>query len=343
MISLSLQSIINLILVCGFLYLSIAGILIAIKILNHFSTKNQKRKKTYNEQLLLNYLSCATPSPPRVKPDRVLQDTIINMARLNSGEYKTRLMLLYHHLGFTKIDSKNLNSLSLAKKINAIERCRVLDIPMPDEVFHKHIKSKNLVFRWMLMEYVIHLKGKKSLPLVISYLFNQNQRNHRGITLHLLCCLAEKSPESIPFLLDHCDDLYFKEIILHVFTIYPVAGQEELILSQINSNFPEELIIAAVKALVSNPSISLLHAIKELAQHQNWVIRMIAIKSLTQYPVAQVRDCLEAAILDVSYHVRLNAIKTIISFQPELDDLISEVISEKMHPSHEILNLALET
>jgi HEAT repeat protein len=296
-----------------------------------------RKNINHDEQVIFDFIRSGNKQINRqLTVNSALRDFIAEIAHTVVGEEKTKLMVLYTHLGFTVKDYRSLRAMRLEPKMLALSRCRKLGIPLPDEAWDWLLKVRDPYLKWAALEYLIEIKREKSLPFLFQYLFTTKNLN-RGIGLHLLACLAKKRPETVAFLLDHVEEESLLVLILRTLAIYPHPGAEASIASHIKDSAPRELLIATAKALAAHESELSLKILVQLSTHNDWVVRTIIAKALAAYPVPESLAALKELSVDFSYPVRDNAVTSLLKLSTISAEIVQEIREQSFHPSHLIL------
>lgn len=264
-----------------------------------------------------------------------LAKLMVHIAENFIGEEKEKIAYLYEMLGLLEKDIKLLRFGTARKKIEALSRCRALEIDLPDIAWKYLLNNSDLNYRWSAMEYLIKTKKMKSVFWVISFLTSEKNRNI-GVIQHLLSSLASIYAEAIPHILTYTDDELIREQCLRTLSVYPVASSENLIIEELQRTTSPETRIAATKALGAAPTSRTLIILKKLSNDENWVVRLEIARSLINFEEPTAIELLEHLLEDENYYVRLRATKTLIDWGETASALVEKIKTNALHPSHKI-------
>lgn len=264
------------------------------------------------------------------------RDMIVRFASKLQGESINRLIGAYSYLGFAVDDFKLLVHSSLIERMKALQRCRILRLPLPEEAWARLLSHPDQVFRWATMEYLILLKAKDSLLWLLWFL-KMPQNQEAGMALHLSCCFARSSPFALPFLLDHSDDKFLRKIWIQTLAIYPVDGIEEIILQKIGEKPDVDMLCMGMRALGASSSDQTKEFLLRLATHKDWNVRRLLAELLQAFSDSDIIDCLGYLAEDISFPVRMQALETLNA----LGDLgrleLERISTTEGHPSHQLV------
>lgn len=262
---------------------------------------------------------------------------IVKLAAALSGKEKTKLRLLYEHLGFFDEDAFFLRRGSYKKQVEALARLRQLEIVLPDIAWQYMLQHRSLIFRWATMEYLITVKRDKSLLWLTAFIchpMNQSQ----GVIQHLFSCLAKHSPESLLVLLEHAPNTMVIEQALRTLAVYPQPAAVSLVIAHLKTTESEETFIAAIKALGAAPNEKTLDLFRIAIRHYHWVVRLQIGKALQNFAMEESEDLLRILAEDSSYYVRKQAMETLNALQGQTSKLYREIAEDEDHPSNDLLH-----
>ncbi|MBC7658548.1 MAG: hypothetical protein H7249_02480 [Chitinophagaceae bacterium] len=149
-----------------------------------------------DEDLLMQLIATGNVSLlAKLNRSQSTRDLIIRIASKLQGEAVHQLIGAYNYLGFAMDDFHQLAHSNIVRRMQALQRCRTLKLPLPNEAWTKLLEHPNQTYRWAAMEYLILVKAKDSLLWLLAFLqlpFNQET----GMALHLSCCFAKTSPQT---------------------------------------------------------------------------------------------------------------------------------------------------
>lgn len=264
------------------------------------------------------------------------RDLIVRLAGKIQGDSTAALIGAYAYLGFAIADIKLLASSPLVTRMRALQRCRTLRLPLPDEAWRVMLNHTDITYRWAAMEYLILSREKESL-LWLAWFLNQAQNRETGMALHLSCCLAKTSPGVFPFLLDHSQDPFLTRVWLHTLSLYPVPGSEEIVMKKMGVKPSSDLLMNGMRALAAAPSESTKAYLFSLASHQDWNIRRLLAELLQGFQDPQVISCLAELAEDMSFPVRMQALESLMVNGDEGRFVVRGIGRIPDHPSHSLV------
>ncbi|RZA24885.1 MAG: HEAT repeat domain-containing protein [Proteobacteria bacterium] len=267
---------------------------------------------------------------------RSTRDLIVRFSGKLQGDSTAVLVAAYSYLGFAIHDIKLLASAPLVKRMQALQRCRLLRLPLPDEAWRVMLNHSDLTYRWAAMEYLVLSREKESL-LWLSWFLNQAENRETGMALHLSCCLAKTSPSVFPFLLDHSRDIFLTRIWLHTLSLYPVPGSEGIVMNKIGDKPNSDLLMLGMRALAAAPSETTKRYLFDLANHRDWNVRRLLAELLQGFQDPQVVHCLEELSEDMSFPVRMQALESLLVNGEEGRDVLRGIARIPDHPSHSLI------
>ena len=316
------------------IFLLVAILLVVFRIVQNARKARATRNLKRGEALILEFIQTSDGDHlAGLSRSQELRDLIVRMGTNLSGDIQTKLMLAYDHLGFVLDDFRAMARSDSAERVFALERCRSLCVPLPEEAWPLLLRSRTLVCRWATMEYLVLMKGRAAMPWVIHFIYHGANRK-KGVILHMLACLARVSPEIIPVLLDHCDDDFYREALVRTLTSYPAPGCESIIARSIGTGSSPELLISGIRALGVHPSPTSRPFLLALIGHENWAVRMMVADSLKAFVEPEVNEALTTLTIDTSFQVRTKAVSSLIALgNRESLEMLAE---DPSHPSHGI-------
>ncbi len=213
-------------------------------------------------------------------------------------------------------------------------------MPLPEEAWPYLLASRNWIFRWAVMDYLIAVKGKAALPWVMGFLA-QKQNQHKGMLLHLFASMAAVSPEVLPVLVEHTDRDSYRELLFKTLAVYPCPGAECLVLqclqAAVQTEPRTELLLAALAALAQHPAVESVAAVVLATEHADPAVRELAAASLGQLQDPASVAVLDVLALDGSYSVRIAAVEALYQFGPVAAAELAAIAAVPDHPSYPLL------
>lgn len=266
----------------------------------------------------------------------VTRNMIAALAERAAGEELSRLSMAYTALGFAERDFKILHGRSRKARARALARCRDLLLPLPADGWRYLIEDRDPVVRWAAREYVVATKGLQALPWVLGSL-NSMQPEELGVTLHILCCLAQRAPDAVLTVMRCTDNPLLVELCLRTLAAYPLPQSHGLILRHLRVDASDETFIAAMKALGTYPSPEALQTYRSCVKHHHWVVRLEAAKALQMYPQPEAIAVADALAGDPNYFVRREAVRSLILLRSLSQQIIDKIRTASHHPAASIL------
>jgi hypothetical protein len=272
----------------------------------------------------------------RLHRRRSTRDLIVLFAGKLQGDSTAILVAAYSYLGFAIRDIERLASAPLVQRMQALQRCRILRLPLPDDAWRAMLNHSDLTYRWAAMEYLILSRGKESL-LWLSGFLNQPENRETGMALHLSCCLAKTSPAIFPFLLDHSKDVFLIRVWLHTLSLYPVPGSEDVVMHKMGDKPNSELLMLGMRALAAAPSEVTKAYLFRLSNHRDWNVRRLLAELLQSFQDPQVIHCLEELSEDLAFPVRMQALESLLVNGEEGRRVLRGIARIADHPSRALL------
>ncbi len=316
-------------------FLTIAGGIVVARIARDARSRYAARNIEADERRILQFIQSGDPKLAAEMTRTVaLREHIIKVGRGLSGDLLSKLMILYTTLEFTRGDFRAMAHGRRQTRLLAMERCRALLIPLPEEAWSILLSDRLPSARWAAMEYLIAAKGRAALPWVLHYIVEETAKRkaRKGVLVHLAACLAQHTPEILPHLLDHVDRDAHREILLLVLAQYPSLGAEHRIVRALRADSSASLLLAGVKALGSHPSRDSLAAIGFLAENKIAGIRQAVAEALSRFGDPAAADMLGRLAVDSSYQVRLAAVTSLVELRADLE--IEVIAQDPAHPAH---------
>ena len=325
------------------IFLSVGCFFLAFAILAFLITRQQfvnlygrwdARSAADDEAVLMELLASGNVSLlSRLHRRNSTRDMIVRFASKLQGDSIHQLIGAYSYLGFAVDDFRLLAQSSLIERMKALQRCRILRLPLPEEAWAQLLMNPDQVFRWATMEYLILLKAKDSLLWLLWFL-KMPENQQAGMALHLSCCFAKSSPFAFPFLLDHSDDKFLRKIWIQTLAIYPVDGTEDIILQKLGERPDIEMLCIGMRALGASSSESTKEFLLRLATHKDWNVRRLLAELLHAFNDADIIDCLGYLAEDVSFPVRMQALETLSVLGDSGRMELERIARAEGHPSN---------
>ena len=300
----------------------------------------EDRRIGRDEALLLAYMVDRNPMVLRqVRASTALRGRLVRLAAPIQGDEKTVLTNAYVALGFAYEDFKTLRGRSLTGMTKAMQRCRKLEVALPEDIWTRLLGHSNVTLRWGAMEYLIFMRKKDSF-LSLMWFLRQPRNRRRGMALHLSACFAKVAPNLLPRILDYVDDAFLKEVWLHALAVYPVPGSEGSLLALAQSLETTLLLPAAIRAVAALPCDATLLFLTTLVRHHDGVVKHAVAQALAGFAEPAAVEALAELAMDTSFEIRAQAVDSLFVNEEVAAAAIASISASGDHPSHLLVQRA---
>lgn len=269
-------------------------------------------------------------------PNVYLKKYLRRLAETVDGDTAGNLLDLYIDLGFLDRDLCRLNSLLYYRRVDALTSLRAFQYHLDDGYWDRLLTETRWEFRWATMEYLVSVKGRKSLNRLVAFL-SMRENIYQGNLQHLLAHYASINCEAIPYLLSNSGDERLKEALLKTLSVYPVPGSEVAIRAAFNFMSSRSVIVAGLAALQVHPAQENVAFLEQFTLHEDQHVRTLLAKNLRHYPSAS--DLLAELAIDGSFEVRSEVAESLIELLPYSGHAVAEILKMPRHPCHQFLIL----
>lgn len=271
-----------------------------------------------------------------ISPSIYLKNYIRQLAETVDGDTAEHLLDLYQDLGFLDRDLSRLHSRFYFRRVEALTSLRAFHYHLDDASWDTLLTESRWEFRWATMEYLVSVKGRKSLNHLVAFL-SARENIYQGNLHHLLAHYASINSEAIAYLLGFCADERLKEALLKTLSIYPVPGSEDQIRDAFNLMSSRAVIVAGLAALDVHPDTANLGFLDQFALHEDQQVRSLLAKNLRHYPKGS--ELLASLAIDGSFEVRAQVAESLVELLPYSGIAVADIVSHSSHPCHEFMAL----
>lgn len=290
------------------------------------------KRRAKIDNLLKAYSSSMLDHLPAANNDT--RDYLVSMAQSVDGEVSRRLLDIYRHQGYLDADLERIESWWLNRRVHAIARLRAFKYPLSDGQWQRLMRARQPWLRWAVMDYLVMVQGKNSFRWLALYLGGE-MTIPQGNLMHLIARFGQTHAESLPFILEHWQDMDVRRAVLKTLSLYPVPGCAEAIRRSFDLMAPAEVILVGLSALAAHPDGANTEFLKQFVWHDDWRVRLHLVDALSHSPDAI--ELLAGLALDGCFEVRCQAASALVQLGPVAGDAIDSILSEAQHPSRILL------
>lgn len=295
----------------------------------------RSRRRAKIDNLLRSFDGSLLKTLP--KGDAASRDYLVSMAENVEGEVSDRLLAIYRHQGFLSQDLEALSSDWQHRRVSAVARLRAFRYPLTDSQWTMLMAHSEPWFRWAVMDYLVMVQGKNSFRWLALYL-GGSVAIPQGNLMHLIARYGQAHAESLPFILEHWQDVTVRRAVLKTLSLYPVPGSAPAIRQSFHLLSPPEIILVGLSALKVHPDGENVAFLQQFSWHEDWRVRLHLVDAISSYPDAI--ELLDRLALDGCHEVRCQAASAMVQLGPPAEDKIAAILAEAQHPCRPLLESA---